>query len=130
MSQFGHRKMDALSSLGSTIIFNVDKKDAGYLTKDLGGRVSVRALISLEVGEAVARIGTDVVKIDTPKPLKVQGNNSREKIILESRRRYYRSAQEVRKLIRRRWERWDPFPTALTSGDTEGKAEEFVYDEL
>jgi hypothetical protein len=29
-SQFGHTKVDALSSVGTTIIMNVDRKDAGY----------------------------------------------------------------------------------------------------
>ena len=35
LSQFNERRADALSATGSTIIFNVGRKDAGQLTKDL-----------------------------------------------------------------------------------------------
>ncbi len=39
MSQFGKRKTDAFSSVGSTIIFNVYSRDANYLIKDLQNKV-------------------------------------------------------------------------------------------
>ena len=69
-SQFGTKKIDALSSVGSTIIMNVDGKDARYLTKDLRGLVSYEDLISLKVGEAIARIGTEIVKVKLHGPRK------------------------------------------------------------
>ena len=69
MSQFGQRKIDAFSSVGTTVIFNVDERDARYLTKDLRGKVKPEDMFNLEVAEAIARIGTDVVKFRLPPPL-------------------------------------------------------------
>lgn len=40
-SQFGTMNVDALSSVGTTIIMNVDRKDAGYLVKDLREEMEV-----------------------------------------------------------------------------------------
>jgi len=100
------RKVDALSSVGSTVIFNVNSGDAQYLVKGLQGRVEVDDLIALEVGQAVARIGTHVVRLKTLDPLEVPEANCRELIIQRSRERYCRPAQAVRRAIRRRGERW------------------------
>ena len=94
ISQFGSRKTDALSSVGSTIIFNIDKKDAQSLSKDLRNLVRLEDLITLETGEAIARIGTEIVRIKTPKPLKIPEGNNRERIIEVSRERYYKPADE------------------------------------
>ena len=132
MSQFGKKKTDALSSVGSTIIYNVDRRDAQDLVKDLRNEVKVEDLISLEVGEAIARIGTKIVKIKTFEPLKIPEENFREKIIENSRRRYYRPAHEVREEIRRRysgesmstWER-APEQESQASGDP---SEELHFD--
>jgi len=133
MSQFGKRKTDAFSSVGSTIIFNVDSRDAGYLVKDLQKKVKVEDLVSLEIGEAIARIGTDIVRFRTHPPLPIPETNFRDRIIEESRRRYYRPASEVRKWIRRRGDRWAKPHTPLVplpkSGGT-ASVEEFKYDEF
>jgi hypothetical protein len=134
MSQFGQRKTDAISSVGSTIIFNVDRKDAQFFKKDLRDLVKVDDLISLGVGEAIARIGTDIVRVKTAEPYKIKAKNFRDRIIEQSRRRYYRPTHEVRKAIRRRGDRWNsPFsplnPDPLEN-DCSGESEEFVYDEF
>jgi hypothetical protein len=107
MSQFGKRKTDAFSSVGSTIIFNVDSRDAGYLVKDLQKKVKVEDLVSLEVGEAIARIGTEIVRFKTHPPLPIPKRHFKERIVQESRRKYCRPASEVREWIRRRGERWN-----------------------
>ncbi len=75
MSQFNREKADALSSAGSTVVFNVDTKDAQHLRKDLQGLVDVKDLITLEVGHAIARIGTHVVRLATCMPLDVPEDN-------------------------------------------------------
>jgi hypothetical protein len=133
MSQFSQRKTDAFSSVGSTIIFNVDSKDAHYLTKDLRGLVEVDDLISLELGNAIARIGTDIVRLETRAPLSIPNPNFRDRIIEESRRKYYKPVHEVQKWIRRRGDRWrQPF-TRLVPAPSEGPdtgVEELVYDEF
>jgi hypothetical protein len=133
MSQFGKRKTDAFSSVGSTIIFNVDNRDAGYLIKDLKKKVTVEDIVSLGVGEAIARIGTEIVRFKTKPPLPIPQENFRNQIIEASRRKYCKPAHEVRKLIRCRGDRWcTPFTPLVTAsahaGD--GSIEEFVYDEF
>jgi hypothetical protein len=133
MSQFGQRKTDAFSSVGSTIIFNVDSRDARHLTKDLQGLVDVDDLISLEVGEAIARIGTDIVRLKTRPPLPVPTSHFRDRIIEESRKRYCKPAHEVRKWIRHRSGRWCDAFTPLTTESpkgSNGRVEELVYDEF
>jgi hypothetical protein len=126
LSQFGIRQADALASVGSTIIFNVDTKDAIRLCKDLRGKVKKDALIALEQGEAIARIGTSVVRIWTPMPATELSDDRRIRIISESRRRYYKPIAEVRQTIARRYERWaTPFASLVPSGS---ESEELVYE--
>ena len=128
-SQFGTKKIDALSSVGSTIIMNVDGKDARYLTKDLMGIVSHEDLISLNVGEAIARIGTEIVKVKLNGPLEIPEHNHKAKIIQQSIKRYYKPSHVIRKIIQGRDNRWDhPFETLST--ETNGIIEEFLYDEF
>ena len=133
MSQFGKRKTDAFSSVGSTIIFNVDNRDAGYLIKDLQKKVKVEDLVSLVVGETISRIGTDVVRFKALPPIQIPREHFRDRIIEESRRKYCRPTHEVRKWIRRRGERWyKPFSPLVPAPDqkNDGRNEEFVYDEF
>jgi len=134
LSQFTQKKTDALSSVGTTIIFNVDTKDAQYLKKDLQGLANVEDLITLNIGEAIARIGTEVVRIKTLEPLQIPKKNLREQIINESHRRYYKTVSEVRKAVRLRNNRWhQPFaPLTPIPEDQNGNStiEEFYYDEF
>lgn len=133
MSQFGRRKTDAFSSVGATIIFNVDSKDAGYLVKDLQKKVKVEDLVSLDVGEAIARIGTDIVRIRTRLPKPITYPNYRDRIIDESRRKYYQPVHEVRRWIRRRGERWNRSHVLLetfTARSKSGVVKEFEFDEF
>jgi len=128
-SQFGTKKVDALSSVGTTIIMNVDTKDARYLTKDLQKLVQYKDLITLKKGEAIARIGTDIVRLKKHGPLQIPKRHFKDAIIEHSRKLYYKPARVVRDLIRQRGRRWDhPFSplTAATSGDPE----EFIYEEF
>jgi hypothetical protein len=132
-SQFGQRKTDAFSSVGSTIIFNVVRKDAQSLTEELRGLVKVEDIISLEPYNAIARIGTDIVRIKTLPPLPIPNPNFRDRIIAESRRKYYKPVYEVQKWIRSRNERWGksftplvPAPSEEPDGDIKG----LVYDEF
>jgi len=111
LSQFDGRKADALSSVGSTIIFNVDTRDAQHLRKDLQGLADVDDLITLEVGQAIARIGTHVVRVHTTPPLEMGEDHCRDQIIAQSRAKYYRPIEEVRRDIRDRDRRWSVAPT-------------------
>jgi hypothetical protein len=133
LSQFGKKKTDALSTVGSSIIFNVDKRDAEYLIKDLQGKVKVEELVSLGKGEAIARIGSEIVRIKTRPPLNPLTPNHKDRIINESRSKYYKPIHEIKQWIRHRENVWSkPFP-AITPSFAEkgsGDAGEFVYDEF
>jgi len=134
LSQFNSKKKrDALSTAASSIIFKVDKRDADYLAKDLQGKVKAEGLVSLGVGEAFARIGTDIVKIETRPPLKIPGAHFRDRIIEDSRRKYCKPTHEVRKWIRHAGNRWlEPYaplnPTNAEWSETDN--EDFGYDEF
>ena len=106
MSQFATRKSDALSSVGSTIIFNLDTKDAQHIRKDLRGLVDLEDLITLEVGQAIARIGTDVVRLTAHRPLTIPEENCRDLIIAQSRAKYCQPAAEVQRAVETRSRRW------------------------
>jgi hypothetical protein len=88
------------------MIFNVNALDAQHLIRGLRGLVEVDDLIALEVGQAVARIGTHVVRLRTLDPLKAPEVNYRDLIVQRCRERYCRPMREVQRAIRRRGERW------------------------
>lgn len=128
-SQFGTKKIDALSSVGSTIIMNVDGKDARYLTKDLMGLVNHEDLISLKVGEAIVRIGTEIVKVKLNGPIEIPEHHHKDEIIQRSLERYYKPSHVIRKFLQSRDKRWDHAFETLTTRKN-GKIEEFLYDEF
>ncbi|MCY2928066.1 MAG: type IV secretion system DNA-binding domain-containing protein [Planctomycetota bacterium] len=106
MSQFNTQQSDALSGVGSTIIFNVNTKDAAHLVKDLQDKVKVENLITLDVGHAIARVGNHVVRIETHPPFEIPQNNCADLIIRQSRDRYCRPVVEVQKAVRSRSSLW------------------------
>ena len=132
LSQFNSKKKrDALSTAASSIIFKVDKRDADYLAKDLQGKVKAEDLVSLRVGEAFARIGTDIVKIETRAPLEIPDNHFRDRIIENSKNQYCKPTLEVRKWLRYAGNKWiEPYaplnPLNVESSDNE----DFSYDEF
>ncbi len=104
LSQFNIRKIDSFSNVGSTIIFKFGTKDAQFLRRDLQDKVEQKDLITLDRGQAITRIGNEVVRIRTNKPLKIPEVNCRDRIIEQSHARYYRPANEVKRAIRNREE--------------------------
>ena len=126
-SQFGNTKVDALSSVGTTIIMNVDRKDAGYLVKDLRDEVSPNDLTRLKLGEAIARIDTDIVKIKTLGKLKIPTKNFREQIIRHSLSHYYRPEKVVREAIRKKQERYNAIISPIPIGTHDDI--EVMYDD-
>ncbi len=126
LSQFAERKADALASVGATIIFNVNTKDAHRLVKDLRGQVDVETLIALERGQAIVRAGTEICRIRTLPPPPRPENSPRDAIITESHRRYYRLASEVRDELR--YGQRGPRHSVLPVSDTANE-EEFIFDD-
>ena len=106
LSQFGTRQADSLLNVGSTIIFNVDTKNARHLRKDLQDKVEIEELITLEIGRAIARIDNQVVRVKTHYPLEIPENHCRDRIIAQSRAHYYRPVEEVRRAIRGYSSQW------------------------
>ena len=103
ISQFRSTQVDALSSVGTTIMGRLDAKDSRFFIKDLQGKVEVDDLTSLERYEMIARIGTEVARIKTL-PLSNQFNEStRTKIIEQTHVNYCipRQSFESEKLRRR-----------------------------
>jgi hypothetical protein len=124
---------DALSTIGSSILFNCNMNDAKYYFKDLQDKVSVKDLVSLKKGEAIARIGVDIIKISTLPPLEIPKKNYSEEIIKRSREKYCKPVQEIKSWLRQQkdnvipsYEYNSPMPEKLHGG----KIEEFYYDEF
>jgi hypothetical protein len=133
LSQFSKENTDALSTVDTSIIFNVNKRDAAYLVRDLQNKVNAEDLVALNSYEAFARLGTDIVKIETCDPLPISKNNFRDQIIQHSHEKYCKPASEIRKFIQHRTNRAGEVtvPLRSTSAYTNhGDKEEFVYDEF
>jgi len=105
LGQFDTKKIGALGTIGTAIVFNVDSRDAGYLSKDFKKRVEVKDFIELKQGEAIVRCGTEIVKVKTLGPLKEPERNFKDRIIAESRKKYCMPARQVRKIIEQRSKR-------------------------
>lgn len=133
LKQFSPKKIDALANTGTTIVFNVDSKDASYLSKDFQEKVQVKDFLNLDIGQALVRVANKMTKIKTPGPIKAPKHNFKEQIINNSRRLYYRPAEDVRKMIAKRMDRAaQPF-TPLAEIDPEqikNKAKKRVFDEF
>jgi len=102
LSQFAQKARDSILTTGSTIIFNVDLDDARYLSKTLRDKIRPEDIAAFEVGEAVARIETEIVRIKTPKPSDLPKVNFCQRIVDESHRRYCKPASEVRDALNAR----------------------------
>ncbi len=127
-SQFGNIKVDALSSVGTTIIMNVDRKDAAYLVKDLREEVSANDITQLNLGEAIVRIGTDVVKINTLGKLTVPSDNFKDQILQHSLSHYYQPEKLVRERIRNKNDRYSVANTHAIP-PKQYDEEELTYDD-
>jgi len=84
--------------VGTTIVFNVDSKDAAYLSKDFKDFVKADDIVNLEVWQAIIRCGTDIAKFTTLPPLKVPEKNFKDRIIANSRKNYYMPIPEVHRI--------------------------------
>jgi hypothetical protein len=132
MSQFSTPKADAISSVGSTIMFRVNSADAAYLRKNLQGKVDMDVLTGLPQFKAIARIGTDIVRIKTCKPRPVSQNHACAEIVKRSRERYYRRVEELKRARRHR-ECFEPLsvnPLRSAEESVDERPEMYEYEEL
>jgi hypothetical protein len=94
LSQFADRKVGALSNVGTTVLFDIDGKDAHYLLKDMLGKVEETDLVGQPVGHAVARIGSQVVRIRTADRLPEPAHSAEAGILDHCYRHYYRPVEQ------------------------------------
>ncbi|MBN1818747.1 MAG: type IV secretion system DNA-binding domain-containing protein [Sedimentisphaerales bacterium] len=132
--QFGAQKTNALGSVGTTIVFNVDSKDAAYLAKDFQDQVKPDDIVNLELWQAVIRCGTDIAKFTTLPPLEIPEKNFKEQIIANSRKNYYMPVPQVHSMMDRRNKQADTMSQSIAAPveDNEklqGKGD-WSYDEL
>jgi hypothetical protein len=127
-------KIGALGTVGTTIVFKVDSGDAAHLSKGFKKKVEVKDFIELEQGDAIVRCGTEIVKIKTLGPRMIPEKNFRDRIIAESRRKYYKPAAEVRRMIEQRRERankpFEPLAPVIDNRKKTFLSGDFDYDEL
>jgi len=129
LKQFHTAKIDALSTVGCTIIGRLDKNDSHFFANALQGKVEPEEIMALEPYEMIARIGSEIVRIKTVDLPKLPDGCDGKEIVEESRRRYCRRAAEVRQMIARRSTRLiEPF-AALDSGKAGFSAENLRFDE-
>ncbi len=102
MCQLGTHQANAVSAVGSTIIFRVLARDAEQFQKGLKGKASVEDLISLGVGQAIARVGNHVVPVTTNPPQVIPEHHHRDEIIDRSHRLYCRPINDVIRAVRGR----------------------------
>lgn len=132
LKQFNVGKIDALSTVGCSIIGRVDRHDSQYFSKDLRGLVEPNDILALEEYQMLARIGRDVVRFRAKKPEGIPpgADAAATQIMEESRRKYCRRAVEVRSLIRNRGRETTPPNSRSISAACRFTEEELRYDEF
>jgi len=111
MGQFSSLKASALSGVGTTVMFTVNKKDAEFLRRDLREQVAIEDLLQLRDFEALARIDGEIVRLRTREPKIISQAGSRQRIIEQSLARYYESASVTRARTRQAFDAscaWQP----------------------
>ena len=122
-------RVDALSTVGSTLIGRMDKRDSEYFAKDCQDMVTPDDIRGLKPFEIIARIGQDVVRVKTPKPREPLPGDGIEAIKKASRAKYCKTADEIRAALAARQDCWGETFTPLTAED-EFTEEELKYDEF
>jgi hypothetical protein len=95
LSQLDSSRLDAVCGVGSTLIFRVDAADAAQLRPSLHGLVEVNDLTTLTCGQAIARIGTEVVRIRTYPPVALSQASCADLIIRQSHQQYYQPTTTI-----------------------------------
>ncbi len=95
--QLGAERARAVSSVGSTIAFQVNSSDAAAITREMQGLVEVSDLTSLDYYQAIARVGPHITRFQTRKARQPTSPGLRERIIAQSLARYYRPLADVKR---------------------------------
>lgn len=128
LTQFRPESIDALGSTAFTIIFHVLKKDAERLLHTIGGRLASDVLAELSPREAVARIGAEWMRLDTPECSAEVDATLRDRAIALSRERYYVPKDAAAPPILRPAVNTSPPPAVAPAPAAPKPKEEFVYE--
>ena len=124
LEQLSAPKIGALSSVGTKIIFNVEGKEAIFLSKHFRDEIKPEDFHNLDVGDSIVRIGNKITKIRTHGPLDMPERSFKNEIIEHSINNYYRPAEQVRKMIANRNQRnTHPFTPLAADCRTDSGAE-------
>lgn len=127
LKQFKSTQIDAIASVGTSLIGHLDEHDSQFFVRHLQGKVKPEDIMALRRGEFIARIGNEIVNLRSNAPRDGGDTDGAREIIENSRRRYCRPASEVRQWIRNRsFSRQEPFALA----DQWGALQSFSEEEL
>ena len=130
LSQFGAaRRVDALSTMGCTLIGRMDKRDSEYFAKDCQDVVDPADIMRLEPFEVIAKIGNYFTRVKTAEPRKRVLGDGWQTIIENSHARYCKRAGDIRSALAAGTGRWGETFTPLTA-EGEFTEEELKYDEF
>ena len=134
MRQFSPEQVNALAGVGTTIVFNVGRRDAEFLAKDFLKPVRADDIRALKRREALVRIGSDMARIKTLDRQSIPEINYRDEIIKQSHDRYCRRVEVIQQLLRHRHGgRGETFSPLVPAGGKASPGEqvpERPYDEL
>jgi len=95
LSQWKAEDIDALGTTGFTVIFGVLHKDAERLLKMHGAEIAPQDLRLFQPGDALARIGSEWVRITTAERPATVNDEIRNRAIALSREKYYCRATDT-----------------------------------
>lgn len=95
LRQFSTSTVDALLTAGTTLVGRVDRSDAAILAKDFQGKITADDISQLRPFEMVGRIGTDIVRFQTPAANDRADPQAVSEIISSSRVRFYLPRESV-----------------------------------
>lgn len=129
LQQFTKPQTHALLTAGARIVFNVDDADARLLCADTQKRVTEQDITGLRDREAIVKIKHEVCRVRTPDLPARRGPGCRDRIIQQSRARYYNRLDQVREDIRKRHHRWSRVDEPLMSDPNPYQHRDFTYDQ-
>ncbi len=96
--QLSDELLRAVLSIPNIMVFNVNMLDAKKIAPVFNGKVGVDDILNLKVGEVFARLDGSVVNFRCPKPKDAVNESLRQRIIEESRKKYYSPVKKTKKL--------------------------------
>lgn len=95
--QLPESTLKSFLSINNIFVFGINIEDAKRVSRAFDNRVKPEEFTSLRVGEFMARIGNDVVKVKSFPPEDEKDSDEARRLIIEnSRRLYYTKASEIK----------------------------------